>query len=116
MSLKQDLQGVPDDVRAAARDFEGSLQETAERRPLIGYLLDVRIVLVAAVGAFLIALILRLIGLSFLLSFLVFLLLLGGLWLVIAGAAAPRPPTSRARVKEGAQPGAGIAENDDESE
>jgi Flp pilus assembly protein TadB len=116
MGFRDDIRGVPDDVRAAARDFEGSLQETAERRPLIGYLLDVRIVLVAALGAFLIALILRLLGLSFLLSVLVFLLLLIGLWLVIAGAAAPRPPTARASVKEGAQPGAGVAEAGDEDE
>jgi hypothetical protein len=98
------------------RDVEGSLEETADRRPVIGYLLDVRIVLVAAVGAFIIALILRLLGLNFLVSVLVFLLLLGGLWMGIAGAAAPRRPTSRARVSEGAQPGAGIAETRDEEE
>jgi Flp pilus assembly protein TadB len=116
MGFRDDIRGVPNDVHAAARDFEGSLQETAERRPLIGYLLDVRIVLVAAVAAFLIALILRLLGLSFLLSILVFLLLLVGLWLVIAGAAAPRPPTARSQVKEGAQPGAGVTESGDDEE
>jgi Flp pilus assembly protein TadB len=116
MTLKEDLRGVPDDLRAAARDVEKSLQQSTERRPMIGYLLDVRIVLVAAAGAFVIALILRLLGLGFLLSVLVFLLLLGGLWMVLARAAAPRPPTSRTRVKEGAQPGAGIAETGDEAE
>jgi hypothetical protein len=114
--MREDIKGLPDDMRAAARDVEGSLQEKVERRPVIGYLLDVRIVLVAALGAFIIALILRLLGLNFLLSVIVFLLLLGGLWMVIAGAAAPRRPTSRTSVKEGAQPGAGLAETGDEAE
>jgi hypothetical protein len=104
--VPKDLRALPDDVRSAVREAEGSLDETAERRPILRYLLDLRIVLVAAVAAFVIALILRLIGLGFLFSMIVFLLLLVGLWLVIAGAAAPRRPTTRARVTEGAQPGA----------
>jgi hypothetical protein len=95
--VPKDLRALPDDVRSAMREAEGSLDETAERRPILRYLLDLRIVLVAAVAAFVIALVLRMI---------VFLLLLVGLWLVIAGAAAPRRPTTRARVTEGAQPGA----------
>lgn len=106
MGFRDDIRAVPDDVRNASREVEGSLEETAERRPIVRYLLDLRIVLVAIVGAFVIALVLRLIGLGFVFSMIVFLLLLVGLWLVIAGAAAPRRPTSRARVTEGAQPGA----------
>jgi uncharacterized protein YacL len=106
MGFRDDIRAVPDDVRNAMRETEGSLEETAERRPIVRYVLDLRIVLVAVVVAFVIALILRLIGLGFIFSLIVFLLLLVGLWLVIAGAAAPRRPTSRARVTEGAQPGA----------
>jgi hypothetical protein len=106
MGFRDDIRAVPDDVRNVMRETEDSLEEAAERRPIVRYVLDLRIVLVAVVGAFVIALILRLIGLGFVFSMIVFLLLLVGLWLVIAGAAAPRRPTSRARVTEGAQPGA----------
>jgi uncharacterized protein (DUF58 family) len=106
MGFREDIRAVPDDVRTVMRDVEGSLEEKAEERPIVRYMLDLRIVLVAALGAFVIALILMLIGLGFIFSLIVFLLLLIGLWLVIAGAAAPRRPTTRARVREGAQPGA----------
>jgi hypothetical protein len=105
MGFRDDIRAVPDDMRTVARDVEGSLEEKAEERPIVRYVLDLRIVLVAVVSAFVIALILRLIGLGFLPSLLVFLLLMVGLWLLIAGAAAPRRPTSRSRVTEGAQPG-----------
>ena len=106
MGFREDIKAVPDDMRNVRREVEGSLEEKADERPIVRYVLDLRIVLVAVVVAFLIALILRLIGLGYIFSLIVFLLLLGGLWLVIAGAAAPRRPTSRTRVTEGAQPGA----------
>jgi Flp pilus assembly protein TadB len=112
MGLREDLKGVPDDVRTAVRDADESLEHATKERPVVSYALDVRIVLVSVAGAFVVALILRLLGLSYVISLIVFLLLLVGLWMVLAGAAAPRRPTARARVREGAQPGGGARERD----
>ena len=115
MGFTDDLRAVPDDVRNAVHDAEDSLERRAEERPVVGYALDLRIVLVSVAGALVGALILRLLGLSFIFSFLVFLLVLGGLWVVLANAAAPRRPTARSRVTEGAQPGAGAPREGDEA-
>jgi Flp pilus assembly protein TadB len=112
MGFREDIKGVPDDVRTAVRDADESLERVAKERPVVSYALDLRIVLASVAGAFVIALILRLLGLSYLISLIVFLLLLVGLWMVLAGAAAPRRPTARARVREGAQPGGGARERD----
>jgi Flp pilus assembly protein TadB len=115
MGFTDDLRAVPDDVRNAMRETEGKLERTAEERPVMAYALDLRIVLVSVLGAFVVALILRLLGLPFMLSFLVFLLVLGGLWMVLANAAAPRRPTARSRATEGAQLGAGAPRERDEA-
>ncbi|MDQ6916110.1 MAG: hypothetical protein M3155_09925 [Actinomycetota bacterium] len=112
MGFRDDIKGVPDDVRTALREADESLEEAAKEKPIVSYVLDVRIVLVSLLGAFVVALVLRLLGLSFIISLVVFLLLLAGLWMVLAGAAAPRKPTGRARVREGAQPGGGGRERD----
>ena len=115
MGFTDDLRAVPDDVRNAMHDAEDSLERRAEERPVMAYALDLRIVLVSVASAFVVALILRLLGLSFIFSFLVFLLVLGGLWMVLAKAAAPRQPTARSRATEGAQPGAGAPREGDEA-
>jgi hypothetical protein len=95
VSLREDIGGVPDDVRTAVRDANEALQRAARERPIVSYALDLRIVLAAAGGALVVALVLRLLGLPSILALIVFLLVLGGLWAGLAGAAAPRPPTSR---------------------
>jgi hypothetical protein len=112
MGLQDDIKHVPDEVRTAARDAGESLERASQERPMVSYALDVRIVLVSVVVAFVVALILRLVGLSFVISLILFFLLLAGIWMVLAGAAAPRPPTARARVREGAQPTIGGRERD----
>ena len=115
MGFTDDLRAVPDDVRNAMHDAEDSLERRADERPVVGYALDLRIVLVSVAGALVVALILRLLGLSSIFSFLVFLLVLAGLWMVLAKAAAPRQPTVRSRATEGAQPGAGAPREGDEA-
>src|SRR5438270_654069 len=64
MGFTDDLRGAPDDVRNAMRDAEDSLERTAEERPALRYALDLRIVLISVAGALVVALILRLLGLS----------------------------------------------------
>lgn len=112
MGIRDDLSHVPDDVRTAMHDADESLERTVADKPIVAAALDLRIVLVSVVVAFLIALVLRLVGLPFIVALLVFLLLVGGLWMVLAGAAAPRKPTARTRVREGAQPGAAAGSRD----
>jgi Flp pilus assembly protein TadB len=104
MSLREDLRAVPDEVRSLAREGDQRLREKTEERPVLAHALDFKVVLGAAAIAFVVALLLTLIGLPSMLSIVIFLILFGVLWWVLARAAAPRRATERARHTEGAQP------------
>ena len=88
--LREDLKGLPDDVREAAHDLEAKLDEKVRERPALSWALDIRVVLTAAVVALVIALVLRLVGLGYLPAILVFFILFAGLWAGISSTAAPR--------------------------
>lgn len=91
--MKEDLKAIPDEVRATRRDAERKLSETAEEHPVVREALNLRLLLIAAVVALVVALVLRIAGLGFALSLLVFLVLFGGGWLGLSRMAAPRKPT-----------------------
>ena len=88
--IKEDLKGLPDDVREVAHDLEAKLDETVRERPALNWALDIRVVLTSAAVALGIALIARFVGLSFFLAFLLFLIVFAGLWTGISTTAAPR--------------------------
>jgi Flp pilus assembly protein TadB len=95
--MREDLKALPDELRATRREAEQKLQETAEEHPVVREALDLRILLAAALGALVIAFVLRLAGLGFAISLLVFLVLFVGGWLGISRAAAPRRSNRPAR-------------------
>src|SRR3954449_9482481 len=88
--LTEDLKALPDDVREMARGTEDKLQEATKDKPTLAWALDFRVVLTAAAVAILVSLVLRLAGLGFLLTLLLFFILFGGLWYGISRFAAPR--------------------------
>ena len=90
--MREELKGVPDEVRATRDDVERKLSETVEEHPTVRQALDFKLLLVAAAVALVVAFVARLAGLGFILSLLIFLVLFGGAWLGLARAAAPRRP------------------------
>ncbi|HVE67376.1 MAG TPA: hypothetical protein VNB64_02220 [Solirubrobacteraceae bacterium] len=90
--MREDLKGVPDEVRATRDDVERKLSDTVEEHPTVRQALDFRLLLVAAAVALVVAFVARLAGLGFVLSLLIFLVLFGGAWIGLARAAAPRRP------------------------
>jgi len=90
--MREDLKGVPDELRATRDDVERKLSDATENRPAVEKALDLKLVLIAAVVALVVAFVLRLVGLGMIPSLLVFLVLFGGLWVGLSRAAAPRPP------------------------
>jgi uncharacterized membrane protein len=90
--MREDLKAVPDEMRATRDDMERRLSETAEEHPAVAQALDLRLVLIAAAVALVVAFIVRVAGLGFVPSLLVFLALFAGGWLGLSRAAAPRRP------------------------
>jgi hypothetical protein len=89
----EDLKAVPKDVRDARHEVERKLDKAVEEKPAVARALDLKIVLLAAAGAFLLALLARLVGLGFMPSFILFLVVFAGAWFVLAKASAARRPT-----------------------
>ena len=90
--MREDLKGVPDELRATRDDVERKLGEAAEEHPTVRQALDFRLLLLAAAVALVIAFVARIAGLGFLLSLLIFLVVFFGGWVGLARAAAPRRP------------------------
>ena len=90
--FREDLKAVPGELRATRDDVERKLTEATEERPVVRKALDLRLLLLAAVVALVIAFVAQLAGLGFILSLLLFLVLFIGGWLGLSRAAAPRPP------------------------
>ena len=88
--MREDLKGVPDELRATRDDVERKLGAAAEEHPAVRQALDFRLLLLAAAVALVIAFVARIAGLGFLLSLLIFLVVFLGGWLGLARAAAPR--------------------------
>jgi hypothetical protein len=103
--LTEDLKALPDDVRQMARGTEDKLQDATKDKPTLAWALDFRVVLTAAAVAILVSLVLRLAGLGFLLTLLVFFLLFGGLWYGISRFAAPRAHNAPDGADEPDDPG-----------
>ena len=91
--MREDLKAVPEDVRAAGREAEHKLEATADEHPIVREALDLRLLLVAAAVALLVAFGVRVAGAGFLISLVLFVVLFVGGWLLAARAAAPRRPT-----------------------
>jgi hypothetical protein len=89
----EDLKAVPEDVRDARREAERKLDKTVQENPAVDRALDLRIVLLAAAGAFLVALVARLVGVGFMPALILFVVLFAGAWFVLAKASAARRPT-----------------------
>ena len=92
-TMKEDLKAIPDELRATHRDAERKLAETADEHPVVREALDLKLLLLAAVVALAVAFVLRLVGLAFTLSLLVFLVLFLGGWLGLSRLSAPRRQT-----------------------
>ena len=95
--MREDLKAIPDEVRATRREAERKLADTAEEHPAVRQALDLRLLVVNATIALVLALALRLAGLGFAISLLVFLVLFLGGWVVLARASAPRQPNRPVR-------------------
>jgi Flp pilus assembly protein TadB len=99
-SLRQDMKDLPGEMREdAGRVYRGADENIAQRmeeKPAFERALDLRIVAAALVIAFVIALVLRLIGLPPLFAILIFLIALGGLWVGLARYYATRRSRSAA--------------------
>ncbi len=95
--MKEELKAVPDEVRATRRDVERKLRETEDEHPVVREAMDLRLLVVAAGIAIVLAFALRLAGLGFALSLVAFVVLLAGIWLGLARLAAPRRPTRPVR-------------------
>ena len=97
-SMREDVKDLPGAMREdAKRVYHGadeSIAERMEEKPAFERALDLRIVAAALVIAFVLALVLRLIGLSPLFSILIFLIALGALWVGLARYYATRRPRS----------------------
>jgi hypothetical protein len=89
-SFTEDLRGVPDDVRESTREADRKLGEMAAEKPMFAKALDLRLLVIVAVVALVVAFLARLAGLGFVLSLLFFLVLFLGGWLVLVRTAAPR--------------------------
>jgi Flp pilus assembly protein TadB len=88
--MREDLKAVPDELRATRDDMERKLSEAAEEHPAVGKALDLRLLLLAAAVALVVAFVARIVGLPFILSLLLFLAVFIGGWLGLSRAAAPR--------------------------
>lgn len=95
--MREDLKGVPDEVRKTRDDVDRKLTETVDEHPVVGKALDFRLLLIAAAVALVVAFVARIAGLGFVMSLLVFVLVFAGGWLGLARAATPRPPTDSER-------------------
>ena len=97
-SMREDIKDLPgamrEDARRLHRGADESIAQRMEERPVFERALDLRIVAAALVIAFVLALVLRLIGLSPLFSILIFLIALGALWVGLARYYATRRPRS----------------------
>ena len=97
-SIREDAKDLPGAMREdAKRVYHGadeSIAERMEEKPAFERALDLRIVAAALVIAFVLALVLRLIGLSPLFAILIFLIALGALWVGLARFYATRRPRS----------------------
>lgn len=90
--MREDLKGVPDELRATRDDVERKLSEAADEHPAVRAALDFRLLLAAAALALVVALAARVAGLGFAPSLLLFLVLFAGGWIAISRYAAPRRP------------------------
>ena len=95
--MREDLKAIPDEVRATRQEAERKLADTAEEHPAVRQALDLRLLVVNAAIALVLALALRLAGLGFAISLLVFLVLFLGGWIVLVRVSAPRPPNRPVR-------------------
>lgn len=98
-SLRDDVKELPgamrEDTRRVYRQADESLSERMERQPALERALDLRIVLASLAIAFVLALVLRLLGLSPVISIVIFLIALAGLWVGLARFYSARRPKSR---------------------
>jgi Flp pilus assembly protein TadB len=112
-SLRQDMKDLPgemrEDARRVYRGADENISQRMEEQPVFERALDLRIVAASLVIAFVLALILRLIGLPPLFAIVIFLIALGGLWVGLARFYASRRPRSRdvskAEVRDGEDDG-----------
>ena len=97
--LRDDVKDLPgamrEDARRLHRGADESIAQRMEEKPVFERALDLRIVLASLAIAFVLALVLRLLGLSPLYSIVIFLIALAGLWLGLARFYAARRPASR---------------------
>ena len=97
-SMREDIKELPgairEDTKRVYHGADESIAERMEEKPAFERALDLRIVAAALVIAFVLALVLRLIGLSPLFAILIFLIALGALWVGLARYYATRRPRS----------------------
>jgi Flp pilus assembly protein TadB len=102
--LRDDVKELPgamrEDARRLYRGADESIAQRMEEKPVFERALDLRIVLASLVIAFVLALVLRLIGLSPLFCIVIFLIALGGLWFGLARFYSARRPRHESRESE----------------
>jgi hypothetical protein len=109
--VRDDVKELPgamrEDSRRLYREADKSIAQRMEEKPVFERALDLRIVLASLVIAFVLALVLRLIGLSPVFCIVIFLIALGALWFGLARFYAARRPRSEAGSERRAQEGEG---------
>lgn len=95
--MREEIRDAPgairEDARGLYRDADEKLSRQIEEKPALDEGLRIRTALIALAIAFVVALILRLVGLTPLLSIVVFLVVLAAAWFGLATFTAARRPT-----------------------
>lgn len=87
---------MPDDIREAIDNTNEQLNEKLDESPHMRIAMRMWPLLAALAIGFVVALALKLIGLSGLFAVAVFLIAAGAAWFILIAAATPRDPTSQA--------------------
>ena len=102
--LRDDVKNLPGAMREDAgrlyRGADESIAQRMEEKPAFERALDLRIVLASLAIAFVLALVLRLLGLSPVFSIVIFLIALAALWMGLSRFYGARRPSSRSASEE----------------